>query len=404
MARILDSVQNNDIRMLKLLLAVPQSLSQRDLGQGLFLSAKLGHTECLNCLLQAGCDITSEDVHGNTPLYVSVMSNRAAATKLLLEANSSVNARGNGKNTPLHVAAKMGYDDCLEMLVSRGASVNARDSDGCTALIHAVKNKQYNALRLLLESSCNVNQADKQGRTALHHAAQRAMAIEQLLAFGADPNICDIDNNTPLLLAATEGFSVVVRLLARANCDVNIANASVRRTPLHILSLKGHADCIDDLIEAGADVNLYDKLFHTPLWYAIYNKRFDVVKLLLKANSQVDTFQCSKEVPLEACPTSLALSGRMTDVVKLFILTGFDHAHLRSCLVDCRVSDLFQSEDLEGWLKQANSVLSLKQLCRKWIRHHLGRMLMHNLNSLPIPEGLRDFVFLKELDDHRSSH
>ena len=387
--------------MLKLLLAVPQSLSQRDLTRGLFLSAKLGHVDCLTCLLEAGCDISSEDVHGNTPLYTAVSSNSDAATKVLLEANSNANTRGNSKNTPLHVAAKFGYDACLEMLISRGANLNARDSDGCSALIHAVKNKQYNVLHLLLEAGCDVNQQDRQGRTALHHAAQRAVAVEQLLAFGADPDICDVDNNTPLLLAATEGFSVVVRLLARANCDVNIANASVRRTPLHILSLKGHSDCIVDLIEAGADINLYDKLYHTPLWYAVYNKRFDVVKLLLKANSQVDTFQCSQHVPLEACPTSLALSEKMTDVVKLFILTGFDHTHLRSFLIE--FSDLFKSEDLEDWFTQANSVLSLKQQCRKWIRHHLGRMLMHNLNSLPIPKGLRDFVFLKELDDHSST-
>lgn len=253
---------------------------------------------------------------------------------------------------------------------------------------------------MLLESQCAVDVQDASGRTALHYASQTATGVNLLLEAGADVNVTDTDGCTPLLMAAAEGLSNVVRTLAATGrCDVNLAQHDTRRTPLHLLAFKGHADCIPDLVEAGADINLFDAQKRSALWYAVSNGRLEVVKLLLRANSQADSFRCPEWLPEQACPVRLAFSKEQVKVLKLFILTGYDHEHLRECLAQPQAQRLFGQADLDHWWRHARDVMSLRSTCRKWIRHHLGYHLYHHLQQLPVPPTVRDFLFLKELDD-----
>ena len=397
---ILDSVNCNNPRFLKVLLAVPQSINKQELEVAFLQSSKLGHVECIQCILNTGIDTEVQDTNGKTPLFLAVEHDKPALAEILLDAKCKVNVRGPGSFTPIHLAAKLGHHECLQLLVSNKANINSGDSCGNTPLILATIYGNYEGMGILLSAGCDVNVQNREGCTALHYASHKARGVNLLLAAGANPNFRDRDNITPLIMAASEGFDEVVKALVKAKCDVNVQNKSANKTALHILALKGHADCINDLIFGGADVNIYDKFHHTPLWYAVYKKRFEVIKLLLRANALVDTFQCLPTIPSEACPVRLALSEGMIDVIKLFVMTGFDKAHLRICLQDPKLREkIDQHEDIEHWLEHAQSVLTLKQLCRQWIRHHLGLAFYHHLHLLPIPPAMRDFVSMKELDE-----
>ncbi|XP_067674787.1 ankyrin repeat, PH and SEC7 domain containing protein secG-like [Haliotis asinina] len=389
---------DGNLRMLRVMLQTPQALKQTDLNHSIIYSAKHGLLECASCLLDAGADVEWEDASGNQPLHHSVSANQVEMTKFLLEAGASPNVVGLSRCYPLHIAAKSNMTECMEHLVDHKAHLNAKDSAGQTPLIVATRERRFSAVKYLIAKNCNIDCQDKSGRTALHYASQNGTGVDILLAAGANPNVCDINNCTPLLLASTEGFSHVVKLLCQANCNPNIANDSVKKTPLHILSFKGHSDCISDLLLAGADINLLDSEFHTPLWYAVSNWRLEVVKLLLKANSQVDTYQCQKGIPEDTCPVQLAITKGNTAVLKMFIVSGFDTVHLRENLQSSDLPfDLLN--DLWFWLQKVKQTMTLKQLCRRWIRHHHGIRLFHDLSLMPIPQGLRDFVLLKELDD-----
>jgi hypothetical protein len=48
----------------------------------------------------------------------------------------------------------------------------------------------------------------------------------------------------------------------------------------------------------------------------------------------VDTFQCAGHIPIEECPTTLALSLNAIDIIKLFIITGYDKAHMKAALTN----------------------------------------------------------------------
>jgi ankyrin repeat protein len=60
------------------------------------------------------------------------------------------------------LAVKHDKIDLVELLLNNGASVNLQDSDGSTALIYAVEYGSLNIVKILLaRSECDVNIANK---------------------------------------------------------------------------------------------------------------------------------------------------------------------------------------------------------------------------------------------------
>ena len=106
------------------------------------------------------------------------------------------------------------------------------------------------------------------------------------------------------------------------------------------LFFSGHTECIVDLLEAGMDMNMFVSQYRTPLWYALNSGRYLAVQTLLKFSGHIDSFHCPKEAPQSSCPVRLAFHQGATQIVKQFILTGFDREHIRSCLLTPKEFDL----------------------------------------------------------------
>ncbi|KAL4232899.1 hypothetical protein ACF0H5_007586 [Mactra antiquata] len=399
MSSIQECVKENDVTFLKFRIS-PGMCSQKDLDLGLMQAAKLGFVDCVKCLLEAGADINYTNMSCYTPLLTAVKFNKVSVVRLLLENKADPNFRSGLNMTSLLIAAQWGYSDIVDLLLKYRASILSRDVEGNTALILSSRNGHYMAMRSLLDAGCDVNATNNEGCTSLHYACHKARGYQMLLDAGANPDIADKDSVTPLLMAASEGFDKVVKALVEAKCNVNIPNESVKRTALHILSFKGHTESIDYLVYGGANIDACDTYNRSPLWYAIQNKKVNVVRLLLKAYSHVDTFQCPGKSS-EDCPAKLAFEQKQFDIIKFFLLTGYDHDHVRECILADEHSDWLKSNpEYEHWLEFGSSAQTLKQLCRKWIRHYLGRQFYHHLQFLSIPEVMKNYLFLEELHDH----
>lgn len=65
-------------------------------------------------------------------------------------------------------------------------------------------------------------------RTPLHEAtlSNKIELVELLVSWGADPNICDQDRNTPMHFAVDYGYLEVVKILIASSepIDLNIRN------------------------------------------------------------------------------------------------------------------------------------------------------------------------------------
>lgn len=89
---------------------------------------------------------------------------------------------------------------------------------------------------------------------------------------------------SPLYLAAYFGLEELVRVfLSDHVVDVNEINNI--GTALHAASSKGHVGIVEELIRAGADVNVWDKYIDTPLQGASECGHTKIVKLLLDAGA-----------------------------------------------------------------------------------------------------------------------
>ncbi|KAL9316612.1 hypothetical protein ACSQ67_017613 [Phaseolus vulgaris] len=90
-----------------------------------------------------------------------------------------------------------------------------------------------------------------------------------------------LDPTVRLMYLANEGDLVGIEELLDAGSDVNFTDID-GRTALHVAACQGRTDVVDLLLLRGADVDPRDRWGSTPLADAMYYKNHDVVKLLEK--------------------------------------------------------------------------------------------------------------------------
>lgn len=141
------------------------------------------------------------------------------------------------------------------------------------------------AVRALLRKGADVNGTQGDGSTALHWAAANAdrKLADLLIASKADLSArTRLAGITPLFVAAKNGAAEVVEDLLKAGADVNLANAS-GTTPLMMAAAAGDPATVRIMIEHGATVNAVESTHgQTALMFAAALDRADAVSLLMK--------------------------------------------------------------------------------------------------------------------------
>jgi ankyrin repeat protein len=241
-------------------------------------------------LLRSGADANARGPDGTTALMVAAHHADAELVKLLLGAGAEADARNDYGATALSEAAMQGATDVVAALLKGGADPNESNAEGETALMLAARTGVVDAARVLVDADAEIDSKEEWGgQTALMWAAAQSQAdmIGFLLEHGADPNARGIvrewqrkitaeprvkDMNkggfTPLLYAAREGCIDCARRLLAGGADPNLGDPE-NVSPL-ILALENlHFDFAKFMIEAGADIDQFDFRGRTPVYVAV---------------------------------------------------------------------------------------------------------------------------------------
>ena len=95
---------------------------------------------------------------------------------------------------------------------------------------------------------------------------------------------CSGDIGAKLLAATDKGETAQVKTLLSKGADMNIRD-EFERTPLMISSYKGHADVVALLLEAGADINAKAKYGQTAYQFATEQGNEEIARSLKAAGA-----------------------------------------------------------------------------------------------------------------------
>lgn len=282
--------------------------------------------EFVEILINANANINYPDEYGNTALFFASEYRRLDELRLLLKRGGLINHLNKKGETILtgEINRNEPSLDVVNALINLGADVNASASlnaalSGWGKALHIVKT--------LIDSGADVNSKNAHGVSPLALAAAEKKCpvsiLEALVASGAVIDSVDDKGWTPLLHAASSGNAEAVKFLLNRKASVKHCDTD-GKIALHWCCKKGHAAIVPLLVNAGADVNLADKMDsdqrrstggHTPLIYSIH--REDVTKALLKFSPDVNWIDDTKKSALMHAVA--VYSDKKSEIVQLLL-------------------------------------------------------------------------------------
>lgn len=199
-------------------------------------------------------------------------------------------------------AIKDGDLDRVDSLMSSGIDINERIKGSWTALHHAAVSGHRDVVELLIAKGADIDVKDEWERTPLLLAIERKKkdgVAELLITKRADVNVMGQDGDTSLLAALRNSNENLAELLITKGAEVNVlartplqTNLSViqAREPLHYAALFGFEHVTELLIAKGAKVDARDRRNdgYTPLHEAVAQGHEEVVKILIANGADVN--------------------------------------------------------------------------------------------------------------------
>jgi ankyrin repeat protein len=225
---------------------------------------------------------------------------------------------------PLYYASLGGFYDLAEFLIGKHPEhIDARGGWMETPFVAAVRGKHFQVADLLHRYGADVNVRNESNNTPLRVACWHGLLdiVDWLLNNGADVNARGIDGYAPIHCAAQRGHLQVCQKLIEHNADIH-DRTNFGHIPLHLATNTEHngVDIMQVLLDHGSDPNARDNEGSTPLHLSSWweNGRFGPFKgtiagtrLLLEHGAIIDAEDNEGRTPLQ-----LALEHGCDDIAR----------------------------------------------------------------------------------------
>ncbi|KAE8627845.1 hypothetical protein XENTR_v10007182 [Xenopus tropicalis] len=284
-------------------------------------AAHSGSLECLHWLLWHGADVSDVTTRGWTAAHLAAIRGQDACMQALIVNGADLSAKDDRHCCPAHLAAAHGHSFTLQSVLRSGVDINSSDRTGWKPVHYAAFHGRLGCLQLLFRWGATLEDADLNGNIPAHLAAMeghlhclkflvsKASSVTRVLEAtnmnGETPkdlarklykdNIVqyidgveyerdhpDEQENLafPAHVAAFKGDLVTLRKLVESGI-ININERDDKgATPLHKAAGQGQLECLQWLLEMGADYNITNEAGETPKDVAKRFAKLAAVKLL----------------------------------------------------------------------------------------------------------------------------
>ena len=281
------------------------------------------HDECLALLLPY---VETTQMGFGMLLSECIHADHTACTEVLLQHWKSVCSNvafvpQRQEDTEDRPCTAMWEDPAVcQVLIDAGADIETKDEDGRSPLLVACNSGSLAIVKMLVKAGAGVRITDNEGDTCLTLASYfgRTETVRYLVSLpDVDVSHKDVDGNTALLLATAEKHADVVEVLIDAGADIEATDED-GCSPLLLASKRGARDVVKMLVKAGARTCATNNRGDTCLALAAVPGRTETVRTLL-CMPGVDLYQSNN-----TGTTSLHCAGGKTraDVVKVLIDAG----------------------------------------------------------------------------------
>jgi hypothetical protein len=183
-------------------------------------------------------------------------------------------------------------DPPTEMQISDRVTLESPVDQAITTIASAVLNDDITTVKRFVDQGSDLSVLnrwrDEKGATVMSLMPSVEM-VRLVVEHGVDPELRDDRGYTPLMAATLNGKPDVVRYLLQKKVDVTaVATSDLHQTTaLDMAAMQGQAEIARLLIQAGANPNAGFPM-SSALAYAIIEKHFETVKVLLAAGASVD--------------------------------------------------------------------------------------------------------------------
>jgi len=203
---------------------VPPSSSEISRYTGLLAAASRGDSAQIKAMLAKGEKLNVRDALGRTPLHVAAYGGHHEAMRVLVAAGANPNALENDRYDIVTIAAVANDCPTLKVALAIGASAKNITSrwDG-TALIAAAHLGHAEVVRTLIRAGAPLDHINNLGWTALIESIvlgdggpRHTDTLRALVEAGANVNLADRNEQTPLSIARSRGYKEMVLILQHA--------------------------------------------------------------------------------------------------------------------------------------------------------------------------------------------
>lgn len=287
----------------------------------LALAAEQGHPAVVELLLTSGATVNAAPSHGTTALGHAARSGHRNIVEILLAADAGVTDPLPGAQLPLAEACKGSDAAIVRRLIEHGADA-AVCKNSTTALGNAVMARRAGfpfhdrreIIRVLIDHGADPNLPDRPQRP-LHLAArddamtadpedvaQRAWAVEQLLAAGAAIDVQDPFGATALMYAVETGQEAMATTLLEHGAAVHLQDTHQATALLRLTATspqrchpQSRAALTRKLLQRGADPDLANRNGLTPIMAAAFHGPTEVVRRLLEYKADLTPVTSARE-------------------------------------------------------------------------------------------------------------